>query len=726
MVVFHNDIINAIAQARNIRHLLASDILERWQQGEEATAEQTQSLIQLGDWIDFLTDAEQLVVEECIDSTDVWNIIQQIGEQAIGLDCVGTNYDYNNPPPTPTPNVFNYVESVTGLNTNNADPQNPVVRISVDGTTITGQGTPLSPLVVPIPPTIVESVTDDGNGVVIVDNSDPANPIVQFNGVNVDGVTILGNGSSGSPLEAVKQIALETNSTPNPTQNILNLVEGTGINITDDGSGNITIDSTVVGSQNLQEVTDVGNITTNNFASTDGANNKTIIGNGTIEITTGNTGNVSIDASASTNTYTALLPDKPAGTETFAMLSDITGSSVTSVTATLPITSSGGATPNISTLMKTNRLIGRTSSGNGEMEEITVGSGLTLSGGSLSATGGGGLKSGVAVASVTDVYTTTISGVTTYNINDAYIIKFNTANSDGATLNISGVGAVQLVKNNDVKITGGDISVGQEFIVIYDGTNFQMIGIAPNQMFAYVTNADSVTINKGQPVYAFGASGDRMSVKLANNTSEATSSKTVGLVFSSSIAPNGLGFVITQGVLSNVNTNAYSAGDTLYVGNTAGALTNTMPTAPNHLTRIGIVERANAGNGLIYVLVQNGFQLDELSDVDITSTLPVNNDVLTYVTGVNNLWKPRSISTILGYTPQATITGAATTITTSNLTASRALVSDGSGKVAVSSVTSTELGYVAGVTSAIQTQINNIFDDQDYLTVYSFKSTYNY
>lgn len=40
------------------------------------------------------------------------------------------------------------------------------------------------------------------------------------------------------------------------------------------------------------------------------------------------------------------------------------------------------------------------------------------------------------------------------------------------------------------------------------------------------------------------------------------------------------------------------------------------------------------------------------------------------------------------------------------LTASRALVSDGSGVVSVSSVTSTELGYVSGVTSAIQTQIN--------------------
>jgi uncharacterized ubiquitin-like protein YukD len=55
---------------------------------------------------------------------------------------------------------------------------------------------------------------------------------------------------------------------------------------------------------------------------------------------------------------------------------------------------------------------------------------------------------------------------------------------------------------------------------------------------------------------------------------------------------------------------------------------------------------------------------------------------------------------------QATITGAATTIDTENLTASRALVSDGSGKVAVSDVTSTELGYLDGVTSAVQTQLD--------------------
>jgi len=52
------------------------------------------------------------------------------------------------------------------------------------------------------------------------------------------------------------------------------------------------------------------------------------------------------------------------------------------------------------------------------------------------------------------------------------------------------------------------------------------------------------------------------------------------------------------------------------------------------------------------------------------------------------------------------ITGGASTIATSDLTASRALESNGSGKVAVSSVTSTELGYVSGVSSAIQTQLD--------------------
>ena len=53
-----------------------------------------------------------------------------------------------------------------------------------------------------------------------------------------------------------------------------------------------------------------------------------------------------------------------------------------------------------------------------------------------------------------------------------------------------------------------------------------------------------------------------------------------------------------------------------------------------------------------------------------------------------------------------TFNGAVSTIKDSNLTASRALISNSSGKVAVSAVTSTELGYLDGVTSNIQTQLN--------------------
>ena len=55
---------------------------------------------------------------------------------------------------------------------------------------------------------------------------------------------------------------------------------------------------------------------------------------------------------------------------------------------------------------------------------------------------------------------------------------------------------------------------------------------------------------------------------------------------------------------------------------------------------------------------------------------------------------------------QAVITGAASTIASSNLTINKALVSDASGKVHSSTVTDIELGYVSGVTSAIQTQLN--------------------
>lgn len=55
---------------------------------------------------------------------------------------------------------------------------------------------------------------------------------------------------------------------------------------------------------------------------------------------------------------------------------------------------------------------------------------------------------------------------------------------------------------------------------------------------------------------------------------------------------------------------------------------------------------------------------------------------------------------------QDTITGGASTITDDNLAANRALVSSASGKVVASDITATELGYLDGVTSNVQAQID--------------------
>lgn len=375
---------------------------------------------------------------------------------------------------------------------------------------------------------------------------------------------------------------------------------------------------------------------------------------------------------------------------------------VTGVTATAPITSSGGAAPNVSTSMNTNKLIGRGTAGVGVMEEITLGTNLSLSGTTLNATGGGGLDYGIA--SGTNTYTVTIAGVTSYTDGDTYVIKFTNGNDADSTININGLGAQLLVKEFNVQITGGDIVSGQELIIIYDGTNFQTLGVAPNQLFAYVTNDDSVTINKGQPVYAFGAAGNRMSVKLANNTSDATSAQTVGVVFSTSIAPNQRGFVITQGVISGVNTGAYSPGQQLYLGATAGSLTATKPYAPNHLVYIGIVERANAGNGQIYIKPMNGFELDELHNVQAQT--PANNDTLYYDIGATPVpqWKTTSVNTLLN---------------TSIKTGSCGVVFDGGGQVIQNKTAYVQVPYNGTLTSWTL-----VADVSGSCTITVFKDTY--
>lgn len=86
----------------------------------------------------------------------------------------------------------------------------------------------------------------------------------------------------------------------------------------------------------------------------------------------------------------------------------------------------------------------------------------------------GSLLSGTA--SGADTYTVTITGVASYTTNDAYVIKFTNANTGASTLNINSIGVIALKKSVSTALSAGDIGAGQEFIVVYDGTNFQLMG----------------------------------------------------------------------------------------------------------------------------------------------------------------------------------------------------------------------------------------------------------
>ena len=267
-----------------------------------------------------------------------------------------------------------------------------------------------------------------------------------------------------------------------------------------------------------------------------------------------------------------------------------------------------------------------------------------------------GISHGIAsgTSSGTDNYTVSIPNVAEYNDGDSYLIRFTNGNTTSSTLNINSLGAKTLYRNNDGVLIGGDIVDGAEMLCVYNSTTngFQVIGTAPNTLLAYVTNADSVTLTKGMPVYAFGGQGDRLTVKRAKNTGDSTSAQTIGLVLSASIGVNQKGLIMMRGLLDGLNilpTSTWADGDPVYLGATDGSITKIKPYAPNHLVYLGFVTSASNGSaGRLYVAVQNGYELQELHNVQAQS--PSGNDTLYFNSG-DSQWKTASIPTILGYTP---------------------------------------------------------------------------
>jgi hypothetical protein len=213
----------------------------------------------------------------------------------------------------------------------------------------------------------------------------------------------------------------------------------------------------------------------------------------------------------------------------------------------------------------------------------------------------------------------------------------------------------------------------------------QIKALAPVQSVASKTGA--VTLVKGD-------------VGLGNVDNTADADKPVSTATQTAL--NAKQDTLVSGTnIKTVNSNSLLGSGNIEISSSVawGGITGTLSTQTDLQSALDAKEATiSAGTTGQYYRGDKSFQtLDKaavgLSNVDNTSDAnkPISTATQTALDG-----------------KQATITGAATTIDTEDLTASRALVSDGSGKVAVSDVTSTELGYLDGRrnTSAVQTQVD--------------------
>lgn len=83
---------------------------------------------------------------------------------------------------------------------------------------------------------------------------------------------------------------------------------------------------------------------------------------------------------------------------------------------------------------------------------------------------------GYGVASGTNTYAVTLGGIASLVDGLSVKIKFTNANTGASTLNINSLGAKTILKSNGNALASGNIKAGQICNLVYNGTNFQLLG----------------------------------------------------------------------------------------------------------------------------------------------------------------------------------------------------------------------------------------------------------
>ena len=87
--------------------------------------------------------------------------------------------------------------------------------------------------------------------------------------------------------------------------------------------------------------------------------------------------------------------------------------------------------------------------------------------------------------------------VTAYAAGQIFHFKAANANTGASTLNVNSVGAKTIVKDVNTALASGDISQNEVISVIYDGTNFQMVGNADSEQVVttYTNGTDNRVVS---------------------------------------------------------------------------------------------------------------------------------------------------------------------------------------------------------------------------------------
>jgi hypothetical protein len=231
------------------------------------------------------------------------------------------------------------------------------------------------------------------------------------------------------------------------------------------------------------------------------------------------------------------------------------------------------------------------------------------------------------------------------------------------SLSASSVGAVGSVASADGSVTVTTVGSAVDLSVA--------VAASTTNVICQVRNTTGATLTKGTAVYISGATGQIPTVSKALATSDATSAQTLGLL-TADLANNTNGYVTVIGLITNIDTSAYTDGQQLYLsGTTAGILTATKQYAPIHLVYVAVVEHAHPTQGKLFVKVQNGYELDEIHNV--SAQTPTTGQTIVY-NSATSLWEQNTVSLTAGVNGTLPIgnggtgntTGAATSLVTTN------------------------------------------------------------